>query len=95
MSAALFGNEKVAEVVLALDGRTAPCTAQELSMQLGIAYSMVRDVLRRLTVAGVLAALPKTGGTRSPQYYERGDNGVWLYLAATCRWASTTNVGRT
>lgn len=86
LSAALFGNEKVVEVALALDEVNAPCTAQELAVRTGIAHSMVRDVLVRLATAGLLLALPKTGGTRSAQYYEPEDRGAWTHLIALARW---------
>jgi len=88
LSAALFGNEKVSEVVMAIGDGRRPCTAQELAVRTGIAHSMVRDVLVRLTTAGVLLALPKVGGTRSPQYYEPSDAEAWRHLLALSRWLS-------
>jgi hypothetical protein len=81
-SAALFGNEKTVEVVLALqDEGTA--TAQIIVQRTGIAHSMVRDAIGRLVEGGIVRALPKTGGTRSPQYYEPIGGQVWdTFLAA-------------
>jgi ribosomal protein S25 len=81
-SAALFGNEKTVEVVLALqDEGTA--TAQMILARTGIGHSMVRDALGRLVEGGVVRALPKTGGTRSPQYYQPISGRVWDTLLAT------------
>jgi len=88
LSAALFGNEKVAEVVMAIEASHVPCTAQELAVRTSIGHSMVRDVLVRMTTAGVLVALPKIGGTRSPQYYEPPDAEAWLHVVALARWLS-------
>jgi hypothetical protein len=68
-SAALFGNEKTVEVILALHGE-GTATAQMIVVRTGIAHSMVRDAIGRLVEGGVVRALPKTGGTRSPQYYQ-------------------------
>jgi DNA-binding FadR family transcriptional regulator len=82
----LFGNEKVAEVVLAMESIHAPSTAQELARQTGIAHSMVRDVLVRLTAAGLLSPLPRIGGARSAQYYEINDADPWAHLTALARW---------
>jgi hypothetical protein len=80
-SAALFGNEKTAEVVLALnDARLA--TAQQLSTSTGIAHSMVRNALARLVQGGAVRALPKTGHSRSEQYYQPVDDRLWGALVA-------------
>ncbi len=83
LSAALFGNEKVIEVVLAMeslgDPKTAP--AQDLSRATAISHSMVRDVLVRLTTAGLVTAAPKIGGARSPQYYQPANQVGWEHLA--------------
>jgi hypothetical protein len=92
-SAALFGNEKVVEVVLSLNDVPEPrsATAQQIMEATGIGHSMVRDVLQRLTGAGALHALPKVGGSRSAQYY-RPDGDVWESLVGLCRWTVVGDV---
>jgi hypothetical protein len=80
-SAALFGNEKVVEVVLALNEEDL-ATAQQLHASTGIAYSMVRDALGRLVQGGAVRALPKTGHSRSPQYYQSIEGPLWEALVA-------------
>lgn len=80
-SAALFGNEKAVEVVIALNEQGV-ATAQELHASTGIAYSMVRDALGRLVQGGVVRALPKVGHSRSPQYYQPIEGPLWSALVA-------------
>lgn len=94
-SAALFGNEKVVEVVLALDAVPEPrsATAQQLSVATGIGHSMVRDVLQRLTQAGTLAAMAKVGGSRSAQYYQPVSDELWSHLVAICAWVNQDLAG--
>jgi hypothetical protein len=86
-SAALFGNEKTVEVVIALQGE-GTATAQMIVARTGIAHSMVRDAIGRLVEGGVVRALPKTGGTRSPQYYQPIGGPVWDALLATVQAVS-------
>ncbi len=83
-STALFGNEKTVEVVLALQ-REAPATAQAIAVTTGIAYSLVRDALLRLTAGGAVQPLPRLGGSRSPQYYQPVDDDLWVALAAAAQ----------
>lgn len=84
-SAKLFGNEKLVEVVLALEMSSRVATAQQLSERTGIAHSMVRDVLVRLLDAEVLIALPRAS-SRAPQYYEaREESPVWPNLVSLAR----------
>jgi ribosomal protein S25 len=86
-SAALFGNEKTVEVVLALQGE-GTATAQMIVARTGIAHSMVRAAAERLVEGGVVRALPKTGGTRSAQYYQPVGGRVWDTLLATVQAVS-------
>jgi hypothetical protein len=81
-STALFGNEKTVEVVLALqDEGTA--TAQMIVDRTRIAHSMVRGAIGRLVEGGIVRALPKTGGTRSLQFYQPIAGQAWdAFLAA-------------
>jgi hypothetical protein len=83
-SAALFGNEKTVEVVLALSSEGV-ATAQQIHASTGIAYSMVRDALGRLVQGGVVRALPKAGHSRSAQYYQPVEGRVWDALVAAAQ----------
>jgi hypothetical protein len=95
-SAALFGNEKVVEVVLAMARTEAPhsVTAQDVSKATEIAHSLVRDVLVRLATSEVLVAVPKVGGSRAAQYYQpRADFG-WTQLVAMAELVESRSVAR-
>jgi hypothetical protein len=83
-SSALFGNEKVVELVLEMEGHL-PTTAQMLSSRTGIAQNLVRAALLKLERAGVLMSLPRLG-SRSPLYFDvaPGPSG-WSELAILCR----------
>lgn len=83
-SAALFGNEKTAETVLALDEEGA-ATAQVLAAKTGISYSLVRDALIRLTAGGAIRQLPRAGGSRSPLYYQPAPGDLWAALVKAAR----------
>jgi hypothetical protein len=83
-SAALFGNEKMAEVVVALD-EEGPATAQTIAARTGITHSLVRDVLLRLTAGGAARPLPRLGGSRSPQYYQPVNGDLWAALTAAAQ----------
>jgi predicted HTH transcriptional regulator len=78
-SAALFGNEKIAEVVVALN-LEGTATAQQIHTTTRIAHSMIRDALGRLVQGGVVRALPKAGHSRSEQYYQPVEGNVWTAL---------------
>jgi ribosomal protein S25 len=75
-SAAVFGNEKLAETLVFVSREVTPVTAQMAATGTGINYSLARDALRRLVAAGVLEELPRTGGSRSPLYYRRVEGRV-------------------
>lgn len=77
LSAALFGNEKFAEVVVALGGQRGAATAQQLSKLTRIDHSMVRNVLLRAVAAKIVDHLPRTGGSRSKQYYQPSPGDLW------------------
>lgn len=81
----MLGNEKTVEVVLALKEEKDIATAQQLSARTGIAYSMVRDALGRLVQGGAITALPKTGHSRSAQYYQPVAGPVWNGLVAVAQ----------
>jgi hypothetical protein len=75
-SAALFGNEKTVEVVLALN-EEGTATAQIIATNTGIPHSLVRDALIRLVAGGVLLQVPRVGGSRSPLYYQPIPGSLW------------------
>jgi ribosomal protein S25 len=84
LSAAVFGNEKVVEVVLALENESRAATTKQLSQRTGIDHSMVRAVLLRLADAGVLRPLPRAHA-RGALYYEVAAPAVWERLLALAR----------
>lgn len=92
ISAALFGNSSWISVVLDLlehSGNAGDLThAQRIASRTGIPHSQVRAVLARLVDAGLLHALPKTGGMRSTQLLQRTESPVWPSVAAACRVAA-------
>jgi hypothetical protein len=83
-SAALFGNEKTVEVVLALDDEGA-ATAQELATRTGIPHSLVRDALVRLVAGSAVHQLPRVGGSRSPLYYQPTPGKLWVAIVAAAQ----------
>lgn len=95
-SAALFGNEKVVEVILAMARTEAPhsVTAQDVSRATGIAHSLVRDVLLRLVASDVLTAVPKVGGSRAAQYYQPKVDFGWTELKAMAELVESRSVAR-
>jgi hypothetical protein len=79
-STAVFGNEKLAEVITFIATQGLPVTAQMVSTGTQVNYSLVRDALRRLTAAGVLVCLPRTGGSRSQLFYQVIEGRLWSLL---------------
>lgn len=83
MSHALFGNAAFAEVAASADqiltaaGAGATVTTRQVAAATGASDSVVRPVMRRLAVAGLLVPLPKTGPANGTQPYERGPEGAW------------------
>jgi hypothetical protein len=59
-----------------------------IAARTGIAHSMIRAAVERLVEGGVVRALPKTGGTRSPQYYQPIGGQVWDTFLATVQAVS-------
>lgn len=76
-SAAVFGNEKVVEVVLAINALGGVTRTTDIVAETGIANGMVRPVLGRLVDAQVLSTLPRRGGTRGELYYEVARADLW------------------
>jgi hypothetical protein len=81
ISTNIFGNEKIAEVVLLLEAEPGALTAAEISRRTGFGHSLVRDVLLRLSKTPAVRALPKAGNPRGPAYYEKDvDSRLWPAL---------------
>jgi hypothetical protein len=86
VSASVFGNEKLAEIVLLLESERGAVLAADISRRTGFGHSLVRDVLVRLSKTSALRALPKTGNPRGPAYYEKElDSPLWPALVALAR----------
>jgi hypothetical protein len=81
ISANIFGNEKIAEIVLLMDTEHGALTAAEISRRTSFGHSLVRDVLLRLGKTPAVRALPKAGNARGPAYYEKNlDSPLWPAL---------------
>jgi hypothetical protein len=86
ISTSIFGNEKIAEIVLLMDDEPGALTAAEISRRTGFGHSLVRDVLLRLGKTPAVRALPKTGNPRGPAYYEKNlDSPLWPALVRLAR----------
>lgn len=94
-SAAIFGNRYFADVVLAVDRLSATCdafvTTRMVASETGLGDSLVRPVMRRLDAAGLIAALPRTGGPRSMLNYQVMRGALWSAVVSAC--AETTREG--
>jgi len=82
-SSALFGNEKMVEMVLAMDGHL-PTTAQWLATRTGVAHNLCRAVLQRLAAAHVLKPLPRLGSRSAAFYDVADDDSAWIALVGLC-----------
>ncbi|MGO9292382.1 MAG: hypothetical protein ACLP52_00615 [Streptosporangiaceae bacterium] len=81
ISTSIFGNEKVAEIVLVLDAEPGALLVAEIARRTGFGHSLVADVLKRLSKTPALRALPKAGNLRGPAYYEKNvDSPLWSAL---------------
>jgi hypothetical protein len=81
ISTSIFGNEKLAEIVLLLDAEPGALLAADISRRTGFGHSLVRDVLVRLSRTPAVRALPKAGNPRGPAYYEKNaDSPLWPAL---------------
>jgi hypothetical protein len=87
-SAAIFGNRYFAEVVMAADRLSAMgdvfVTTRMVAAVTGLGDSLVRPVMRRLSAAGLIAELPRTGGPRSTLNYQVVRNPLWEAIVAAC-----------
>ncbi len=86
ISADIFGNEKIAEIVMLLDGEPGALLAADICRRTGFSHSLVRDVLVRLSRTPALRALPKTGNPRGPAYYEKNtESPLWPALVGLAK----------
>jgi hypothetical protein len=86
VSASIFGNEKIAEIVLLLESEPGALVAAEIARRTGFGHSLVRDVLVRLSRTSALRALPKVGNARGPAYYEKNsESPLWHALVNLAR----------
>ena len=93
ISASIFGNEKLAEIVLLLDSEDGAVLAADLARRTAFSHSLVRDVPIRLGRTSAVRALPKTGSPRGPAYYEKDQHSpLWPALVALARAVATAQV---
>jgi hypothetical protein len=91
ISACIFGNEKIADIVLLLESEVGALNAAEIERRTGFAHSLIRDVLERLSKTPALHALPRTGNPRGAVYYEKcPESMLWPALVVLARAVVTT-----
>jgi hypothetical protein len=96
MSASIFGNEKLAEIVLLLEEEDGAVLASDLARRTGFSHSLVRDVLIRLSRTPAVRALPKAGNPRGPAYFQKNRDGpLWPALVDLARAVTVGSVGGT
>lgn len=88
MSHALFGNASLAEAAVSTDriltggGSGATVTTRQVAAATGSADSVIRPVMQRLVVAGLLTPLPKMGPSNGAQLFLRSAPNRWTALIA-------------
>jgi len=94
LSASIFGNEKIAEIVLILDAEPGALLAAEIARRTGFGHSLVRDVLVRLSRTPALRALPRAGNPRAPAYYAKNAKSpLWAALAQLAQAVAASDDG--
>jgi hypothetical protein len=87
-SSAIFGNRYFVDVVLAVDHLSgddhARVTMRMVASETTISDSLVRQVMERLHGAGLIAEEPRSGGPRSPRYFQVRQGPLWTGVLATC-----------
>ena len=87
-SSAIFGNRYFADVVLAVDRLSgddhARVTMRMVASDTTISDSLVRQVMERLHDAGLIAEEPRSGGPRSPRYFQVQLGPLWTGVLAAC-----------
>lgn len=92
VSAALFLNEQLADVVLALDA-LSEAHAQAVATRLGIPQPTARAALLRLLDAGVMEELPRPG-LRSARVFKPTQSETWRRLVDLSRAIVAADPGR-
>ena len=91
ISSYIFGNEKIAEIVLLLESEDGALHAAEIQRRTGFTHSLVRDVLEKLSKTQALRALPRTGSSRGVAYYEKcPDSLLWPALVSLAQAVMST-----
>lgn len=87
-SSAIFGNRYFVDVVLAVDqlsgASDAPVTTRMVASETTLSDSLVRQVMQRLRDADLIAEPPRTGGTRSPRYFQVRRGSLWSGVLSAC-----------
>lgn len=87
-SSAIFGNRYFVDVVLAVDHLSgddhARVTMRMVASETTISDSLVRQVMERLHLAGLITEQPRTGGLRSPRYFQIRRGPLWTSVLDTC-----------
>ena len=86
-SSAIFGNRYFVDVVLAvnrLTGDDARVTMRMVASATTISDSLVRQVMERLHLAGLVTEQPRTGGPRSTRYFQVRRGPLWASVLDAC-----------
>jgi hypothetical protein len=87
-SSAIFGNRYFVDVVLAVDQLSdtdgTRVTTRMVASETTLSDSLVRQVMQRLNDAGLVREHPRTGGTRSPRYFQVDRGPLWTGVLAAC-----------
>jgi hypothetical protein len=87
-SSAIFGNRYFVDVVLAMDQLSsaddARVTMRMVASETTLSDSLVRQVMQRLRDAGLVAEPPRTGGARSPRYFQVRRGPLWNGVLSAC-----------
>ena len=59
-------------------------TMRMVASETTISDSLVRQVMERLHDAGLVTEQPRTGGPRSPRYFQVRPGPLWTGVLATC-----------
>jgi hypothetical protein len=87
-SSAIFGNRYFVDVVLAVNHLSgddhARVTMRMVASETTISDSLVRQVMERLHLAGLITEQSRTGGPRSPRYFRVRQGPLWAGVLDAC-----------
>lgn len=87
-SSAIFGNRYFVDVVLAVNHLSrdnhARVTMRMVASETTISDSLVRQVMERLHLAGLVTEQPRTGGPRSARYFQVRRGPLWASVLDAC-----------